>query len=235
MFNKNEYCIIVPAYQSEKYLPILVEKIRTIVPDLTIYIINDGSKDKTSTCLLNEDNIILINHKNNLGKGRAILTGMNNAILNNFKYAIFIDADLQHDPEFLPKFLKRHEINNEDFIIGRRDFSLAKMPFHRILSNVITSFFISLRIGKRIHDSQCGFRLINLEKMKSINFRYHGFQFESEFIIKMCDRGFTFSEVPIPTIYNKSHSSINNYLDTLRFIVLFLRSFFWKFNSGDKK
>lgn len=224
---KNTYCAIIPAFNAEKNIKKLVNEIQNI-SDIQIFIINDGSTDKTSEIIKQIENVHIFEHGMNRGKGAAILTGIKNAIKNGFQFGIFIDADLQHQPDMIPKFILNCENHKVNMVLGKRDFSKTKMPFHRILSNTITSFIISLRTGERIHDSQCGYRLINLELVEPQIFKYSGFQFESEFLIRMFDKQTTFSEISIPTIYNDEESSINNFADTFRFIHLIFKSYLWK-------
>jgi hypothetical protein len=139
-----------------------------------------------------------------------------------------MDADLQHAPEKIIDFIETKEIKNADMVLGKRQFRLGKMPFIRILSNLITSHLISWRCRKKIHDSQCGFRLMDIDGLKIEDYGYDGFQFESEFLIKTLDNNYRYTEVEIPTLYTNEKSSINHVYDTLKFIKLYLHSFFWK-------
>jgi len=222
-----DHCILIPAYQAVDTLPVLIDSILDFIVRENIFIVDDGSDDDTAGLAQNYPQVKFISHKFNKGKGAALLTGIQSAIQMGFHYAICLDADLQHDPKCIPTFIKAQQNNQADLVLGKRIFDVKTMPFHRILSNTITSFLISIRTDRRVHDSQCGYRLINLKLLADAQFSEDGFQFESEILIKLLSTGCRYTEVKIPTIYNSARSSINNVRDTLRFISLFFRSYLW--------
>lgn len=223
----HKYCIIIPAYNAADTISDLIEVIQKLNPSLKIFIIDDGSTDKTFDTAEAFQQVSVYKHDFNRGKGEAIKTGIKEARSGGFQYAIFIDADLQHDPSKIGKFINVREKEGSDIVLGKRSFLKTTMPIHRIFSNSITSFMISLRTGLRVHDSQCGYRLVNISKVPIENLKESGFQFESEFLIKMLSLGLKYCEIPIPTIYDKSASSINNLMDTIKFIRLYLKSYLW--------
>jgi len=224
MTNLTKYCIIIPAYNAETTLPQLINKINEIVQSIQIIVINDGSYDSTGKIA----NVLVVNHNRNQGKGEAIKTGFRTASDKGYTYAIFLDADLQHDPTKIPDFIKTQCETNADLVVGKRDFNLKNMPFFRYLSNTWTSGLITIRTGRKISDSQCGFRLVKLDSVNINDFVYTGFQFESEFVIKYLLNDKIVAEVEIPTIYASEKSSINHIPDTLKFIKLYFNSFLWK-------
>jgi glycosyltransferase involved in cell wall biosynthesis len=233
MSNKSEssinwslYCVIIPVYNSRKTLPVLIERILDLYPQLDIIVVDDGSPEPVNQ-FLDNDKVEIIRHKQNRGKGAALKTGITHAKKIAKKYAIFLDSDLQHDPAEILKFINKRHDESSDIVLGVRDIEHT-MPFHRVLSNTITSSLISLRTGVRVHDSQCGFRLLDLEKIDPNNYIYNGFQFESEFLIKNLGKRGNFAEVKIKTIYNGHGSNMENMKDTLRFIKMYFTSYFWK-------
>jgi len=223
----HKYCIIIPAFNAADTISDLIKVIHKLNLPLKIFVVDDGSTDCTFDNAKAFQQVSVYKHDFNRGKGEAIKTGIKEARSGGFKYAIFIDADLQHDPLKIGKFIDIREKEGSDIVLGIRSFFKTAMPFHRILSNSITSFMISLRTGCRVHDSQCGYRLVKISKVPIENLKESGFQFESEFLIKMLSSELKYCEIPIPTIYNISASSINNLMDTLRFIRLYLKSYLW--------
>jgi len=135
-----------------------------------------------------------------------------------------MDADGQHSPKDIPKFIKAIKEKKGDMIIGEREVTIRTMPFLRFLTNLWTSFIVSILGGKRVKDAQSGFRAISKEIFTSISFSTNNFQTESEIIIKAARRGFRITSVPVRTIYNESYSYIKPFLDTLRFIKLAFQS-----------
>ena len=90
------------------------------------------------------------------------------------------------------------------------------------LLNKITSLIISFIIKKNIRDSQCGFRMYRNSLFKNTSFREMGFQFESEFILKL-GSNIKIKQVPIETTYNNKKSNISKTKDTIKFIKLIIR------------
>jgi glycosyltransferase involved in cell wall biosynthesis len=222
----NEYCIIIPAYNAAQSLSYMIDEIHQREPDLNVIVVNDGSTDHTLQSLKNFPHLLVVNHSVNRGKGAALKSGIAAAKSAGYKYAFTIDADQQHSPLHLRAFIHAQQEYGCAFVLGKRTFDCQKMPFHRILSNKITSFMISIRVGKRIRDSQCGYRLFRLNQFQVTNYHCDRFQFESELLLRDSSR-LTFCEVSIDTRYNKTGSHISNIKDTLRFVKLYLQSFFW--------
>ena len=212
--------IIIPAFNPGNELNRLVNEIQKLM-DLYILIIDDGSNPKIQIL---KNNLIIIRNDINYGKGFALNKGFAWGRKNGFKFAITMDADGQHSPGIIQEFIN---LGDEiDFGLGYRKFSGA-MPFHRRLSNYLTSKLISIRISKNIVDSQCGYRRYNLELLSKYIFKEKGFQFETEVLLKTINNDSNISHISIPTIYGNEKSSIRHYYDTFKFISLFLRSFIW--------
>tara|TARA_B100000212_G_scaffold328437_1_gene292708 strand:- start:413 stop:1057 length:645 start_codon:yes stop_codon:yes gene_type:complete len=210
---------IIPVYNPNDHFIKLVKEVKKHIKD--IIIIDDGSKIPFS---INIDGVFLIRNRFNRGKGYSLRKAFKLCIDKNFKFAITLDADGQHDPSLINDFVNKN--NHTDIIIGARKIAYP-MPLHRRFSNFITSFLLSVRCGINILDSQCGYRKYNLETYKKFNYDLDGFQFESEVLIKILGNGGSLDHISIPTIYNSSTSYINNVRDTLTFIKLYIRSFTW--------
>ncbi len=211
--------ILIPAYNADKFLNKLVTEIRNIT-NIFILIIDDGSNTKLE---LDFKNCMVIRKEQNEGKGSALRDGFRWGIKNNYRYVITLDADGQHPPQFINDFLNTN--NNIDLVLGYRSFT-SKMPINRRLSNFLTSKMISLRIGKNIYDSQCGYRKYSLDKLKNYQFQEDRFMFETEVLLKTVKKKSKLHQIKIPTIYADEISSIKNFSTTINFIKLYLRSLF---------
>jgi len=222
--NKNT-AIIIPAYNAAKYIRELVSEITRFVPQNNLIVVNDASTDNTLT-LCYELNLKTVNFKVNKGKGSALIAGFRAALKLGFKFAVTIDADLQHKPEDIPQFWKIQNDSNADMIIGKRKFVPGKMPLHRICSNTLTSLIVSLVSGRIILDSQSGYRLYNLKYIQGLHFISERYQFESEVIIKYARKGAKFDFVPIETIYNGQESHISIFRDITNFVKIIIHEIF---------
>lgn len=217
--------IIIPAYNAENTLKKLLYSLRTNY-SINVLVVNDGSSDNTMKIAEENSNFVL-NNLTNLGKGRSLQRAFDFASKNNYDFIITMDSDLQHPPEAISKFINLHKQHPESIIIGARKLT-KNMPFHRKMSNYLTSKLISFRIKQKILDSQCGYRLIPKPYFGNFKSNRTGFHFESELILKFGLQNVKFDFVEIPTIYNSDiKSNMNNFYATYDFVKLFFESFFW--------
>ena len=217
----NKYLIIVPVFNGEKYIRQFYDR----VPDdyrSAVLFIDDGSTDRTRK-ILESIGCRFVAHGENRGKGAALLTGMDNAQARGIENVVVLDVDLQHPPELIGTFLEFKP--GELQIAYRRD--RKTMPMHRKLSNFLTSLFITVRTNTVIKDSQCGFRAFPIQLGLSQKIGATGFQYESELLLKAALSGYRIVHREIPVIYDDEPSQMNNVTDTLKFMILWFRSFFW--------
>ena len=221
VFEDNEISgilIILPAYNVAGAIGKTLADIQRVVSqDTTIVVVDDGSTDVTAKEIGEFDNVVLLQHRHNLGKGAALKTGFQYGIEREFSHAIVLDADFQHDPNQIPAFMRAMTVWNYDLVVGTRDVSLKSMPADRYLSNKLSSLLLSLIARKRIRDSQCGFRLINLEYLKKLNLLSDHYEIESELLIKFARTNARIGQIPIRTVHSNGSSHIRRGLDSLRF------------------
>ena len=210
--------IIIPAYNPPESFNQLISSLYEIIP-IPVIIIDDGSNQVIN--IKNKD-VTLLRHSNNQGKGYSLVKAFHYAYERGYTHAVTLDADSQHDPQLLGLFV---DINKKiSIVLGSRNFN-EHMPIYRRFSNKITSLIISYICGKKILDSQCGYRRYKLSDVCAESFIENGFQFETEVLIKLLGRkNYTLHQLKIPTIYGQEYSSMNNILDTFKFIRLILRS-----------
>lgn len=214
--------LIVPAYNAAEHLGELIDRISRIYPRQNILVINDGSIDNTAQ-ILNERGTNQICFESNRGKGAALLAGYCRAQAQGYSAVISIDADLQHAPEEIERLVTEGRRWPTAVIIGSRMSDPQAMPLERRLSNNLTSLIVSIFSGRRIRDTQSGFRLVPLYLLRGISARSQGFALESELALKLGLRGSAFREVPISVIYRGGRSHIHPLFDTLRFARLIWR------------
>ncbi|MFQ5751991.1 MAG: glycosyltransferase family 2 protein [bacterium] len=219
-------CAVIPAYNAAKTVKQVVNDLKECSKDIQIIVVNDGSTDTTESIVKDLD-ILYLEHKKNLGKGTALRSGFRRALSLAPRYILTLDADAQHNPKNLAKFVNKLEDDDLDFVIGSRMSDISGMPLHRILSNRITSKLISWRIGQNIVDSQSGFRLIRANVLRNMTLNSKRFELESELLIKAGLNGYKIGFANIETIYHKNQFSSMKIIDIFRFVILYLKSFFW--------
>lgn len=211
-------CLLLPAYNEAKTISHIISEARMYIEP--IIVIDDGSSDNTAQ-IAREQDVVVLRHDINRGKGMALRTGFKYALEHNYDIIITMDSDGQHEPAEIPRFLALLGQNNADILIGARVLKREKMPLHRRLNNKLISTVGSLFCGRNIVDFQCGFRLIKSEVLRSITLETVRYETESELLIKAARLGFRIETLPIKTIYNGEISNVK----PLREIYLFTRMF----------
>jgi len=217
-------CVIIPAYNIEKTLPKVIKDAQKYIKE--VIVVDDGSSD-TTFIKAKEAGTKVLKHKENEGKGKALRTGLEDALERNFEQIILMDGDGQHDPNEIPRFLKAAQEPQADIIVGSRMESVRDMPRDRLAVNRIGSFLTSLLARQRISDSQSGYRLVKSGVLKKITLTSRRYDIESEMLIKAGKRGFGIKSIPIKTIYRQEISHFRKFWDTLRFIKLILKGMWW--------
>ncbi|MBC7334253.1 MAG: glycosyltransferase family 2 protein [Actinobacteria bacterium] len=224
--------ILIPAYNEGKYIGKVIEG--CLKHRMDIIVVNDGSTDNTSEIVRSFPEqegfrIILLEHSKNQGKGAALKTGFKYVIEHDYYGVITMDADIQHDPDEIPKFIETVEKEDPDIIVGSRFHSLKGMPFDRILANTISTGIISTIAGKKIRDVQSGFRYISSRVLKDIKLETQKFDLESEILLKASWQGYNIINIPIKSIYYKDFTSyFHPLIDTLKFLRLVFISIGWR-------
>jgi glycosyltransferase involved in cell wall biosynthesis len=227
--NKPEprYAVVIPALNAERWIGAVVQSVRRVAPPHTvIYVVDDGSSDATGVKAV-DAGAVLLTHNRNRGKGTALQSGYTAAFEQSIEWAISMDADGQHLAEDLPDFVQAMQTSRWDLLLGNRMTSRGDMPWPRVLSNTLTSWLVSLRLAQPVHDAQCGFRGMRRDVFEAISVRQTGFMAESEWLLRSGIAGARIGHVSVQSVYGTSRSHITPIRDTLRFIGLYCRCWFW--------
>lgn len=217
--------VLIPALNAAQTLRELLPKINAFVPAEGIVVVDDGSTDDTAR-IAGESGAFVIRHSANRGKGAALRSGIEYILgRTEFRSVITMDADLQHDPAEIPKFLSRSKKGGAKIIVGARQRLGSGMPLHRMMSNAITSMLVSARTGARIEDSQSGYRFFSSEVLAAIRLESDGYEAETEMLIKAARKGFTIDFIPIATIYGNESSHMTHWQTTRRFLQVLLKEY----------
>ncbi len=213
--------VVIPAYNAASTIGELISGISKIISPENVFVVDDGSDDQTEF-IARGLGVWVLRHVVKRGKGAALRDGVMKALGLNYELILTMDSDLQHDPAEIPKFIAAAA--HLDIVVGKRNISTDTMPFHRVISNTLTTSMISSRTGAAIEDSQCGYRLYRARVLRAVDSRCRHFDYESDMLLKATIEGYRIGFVPIKTIYNESKSSIR-VIDIFRFIKVYLKSF----------
>jgi len=213
-------CVVIPAYSEQRMIRDVVQRVRKYVQ--TVIVVDDGSPDRTAEEAA-AAGAVVVRHTANMGKGVALNTGLNYARQNQFDYLITLDADGQHDPADIPRFIEAYERTGIPVLIGNRMGALSNMPQVRKWTNRGMSWFLSRSMNQYVPDTQCGFRLYRCDVLPFIEAHSTRFAAESEILLHIASRGIRMDAVPIAVIYNEEISKISPVRDTFRFFLMLSR------------
>ncbi len=216
----NKHCVVIPAYREQRMIRDVVHRVHKYVQ--TVIVVDDGSPDRTAE-EATDAGAVVIRHTANMGKGMALNTGFNYARQNHFDYLITLDADGQHDPADIPRFIEAYQRTGIPVLIGNRMGALSNMPLVRKWPNRYMSWLLSRAMHQYVPDTQCGFRLYRCDVLPFIEARSTRFAAESEILLHIASRGIRMDAVPIAVIYRDEASKISPVRDTFRFFQMLLR------------
>lgn len=186
--------VVIPALNAA---PLIDPVIRASMQQMeSVVVIDDGSTDTTGAVAAAAGARVL-RHERNLGKGAALKTGFAWALQKGFDAVITLDADGQHLPDEIRKFVRAREESGADLIIGGRAHHFSGMLPRRRAANRFSAWTISIAAGATVTDSQSGFRLYSGKLLREIELRADGFDMESEVIVRAGRRGFGILTIPI--------------------------------------
>lgn len=209
---------LIPAYNEAARVGDVVGVARRHVDEVVV--VDDGSTDET-VAVAEKAGATVLRHPQNRGKGAAISTALDYFGRSNAELAILLDADGQHDPSEIGKFVDAAEKERAGVVVGTRMGDVRRMPRVRLWTNQFTSWVTSKLAGQKIPDSQCGFRLLRRAVLKDLRPSTARFETETEILIQAGRSGHKIVSVPIRTIYDPDRASrIHPWRDTVRFFRL---------------
>lgn len=204
---------VIPAYNEEKTIRRVVE--RTLKHVDEVIVVDDGSTDATAAEAEKAGlGVRVIRLQRNSGKAEALRTGFRH--LPDCEVVVLLDADLQHLPEEIPRFLEAMR-NGDDLCIGSRFLEAPRnMPWICRFSNRVASALVSFLAGQRITDPQSGFRAIRREKLDLLELKAERYSIEHILILEAAAKHMKIKEVPISCVYGEEKSKIRPLRDSVR-------------------
>ncbi|UCE90499.1 MAG: glycosyltransferase [Pseudomonadota bacterium] len=225
----SQLSVVIPAYNEVRTIRDVAARARAMCE--LVFVVDDGSKDGTVAALQDLD-VTVIRQNANGGKGAALWRGMQAAVATGADAVITLDADGQHCPEDIPRFVEAWKAQPDRIIVGARLADKESFPTQRYYANRIANFWIAWAAGYPISDSQSGFRLYPAALLRQLRFRVSrqkGFVFESEILIKAARCGFRSTPIPIAAVY--AQGARPSYFRSFRDIAFITRMVAWSLIS----
>jgi glycosyltransferase involved in cell wall biosynthesis len=210
---------LIPAYNEGRHIAEVIQQTSSFLP---VLVVDDGSKDDTALAA-EAAGAEVLRQVPNKGKGAALMAGFRQAVEMDYDALVMLDADGQHDPLEIPKFLQAFEETKADLIIGQREFRY--MPRLRRTTNTLGTWMFSWAVGQHIPDNQSGYRLLSRRMLEaSLESRETNFEFEVEMIVDCIRHGYQLGWVPIRTIYGDETSHIRPVRHAYHFLRMVIQS-----------
>jgi glycosyltransferase involved in cell wall biosynthesis len=208
-------CAVIPAFNEADVIAGVVASVKARVAEVVV--VDDGSTDGTGERAA-AAGAVLVRLDTNQGKGVAVRRALADIERRDFTHVLFMDGDGQHRPEDIPLLVDEALKTGADLVIGVRSFDRALMPRSRHFSNTVGSWIASRLVGRTIPDSQTGFRLVKVERLRRLSLRSRRYEIEMEVLLKLCAQGGSLAHVPVQMVYHTggAGSKMNPVRDTIR-------------------
>ena len=210
---KAECAAVIPCLNEASTIGELVRSVRAHLPN--VFVVDDASNDGSGNAA-EKAGATVLRHDSVRGKGAALTAGWTKARQEGFTWALSLDGDGQHSAADIPVFLEGARRWSAGLVVGNRMGSASRIPFVRRYVNRWMSRQLSTLAGQPLPDSQCGFRLMNLNSWSRLTIETRHFEIESEVLLAFIAARERVAFVPIRVIYGGEASKIHPVRDTIR-------------------
>jgi len=221
-YSIEDVTIILPAFNEEVAIGSMVLHARKYAA--RVIVVDDGSSDRTVE-VAELAGAEVISHPENRGKGAALKTGFQAAVLNGTKVIVTMDSDGQNNPDEIPNLISPVLSGEADIVNGSRYINGGETdtPAYRRIGQGVLDMATNLNSGIRITDSQSGFRAFAAHTVPAFRFNQGGFGIESEMLADAANARLRVKEVEIGVRYDVDCSTENPVSHGLRVLVKVLQ------------
>ena len=219
MVDYSDVSVIIPCFNEEESIGEVVKKVQAISDDFEIIVCSDGSSDRTAE-VASEAGAIVVEHTYNLGNGASVKTGASHA---SRPYLLFMDGDLQHPPEDIPKLLE--PLPEYDMVVGSR-FNKCNTDNVRNFGNFCLIKVAEIVSGYEIGDLTSGFRAVKRSAFMEFYHLYpQRYSYPTTITLSLLSTGHFVMFKPIENICRRETgaSNISPFKDGMRFLQIILR------------
>ncbi|MBP1681328.1 MAG: Undecaprenyl-phosphate mannosyltransferase [Proteobacteria bacterium] len=225
---KDDIVVVVPTYNN----PLTIANVANDVLSrgYKLIIVDDGSEVNVSSLVNKHDNLTVLRHETNQGKGEAIITGAKEAQKRGFSYFISLDGDGQHLASQIEKICNACDAKDQ-IIIGARNFDINNVPNGSKFGRWFSNFWACWDTEQTITDSLSGFRLYPTSILDLI-IKTKRFDWEMEVLVKHAWKGRLIKEVIIECYYPTPEERVSHFKkfwDTAAIVMVHVKLLPWKF------
>ena len=196
MTDPRHICAVIPTYNNGGTVADVVRGV--LRQGLPVLVVDDGSTDDTARKLEGLE-VQVLRHEKNRGKGHALKTGLEEARRLGYRFALTIDADGQHDPEDVPALVAA--AGERTLVIGSRNVAADGMAAASTFANRFSNFWFAVQTGRKLPDTQTGFRIYPMEDIPSLRLLTARYEAELTLLVFSAWKGLRLVPVPVRVYY----------------------------------
>ena len=207
--------VVIPTYNEKQNIEIILERVLGAGPDIEVVVVDDNSPDRTADLVTaaaaNNPRLHLIKREGKQGLGTAYIAGFKYALKAGATLVMQMDADLSHDPRYIPDMLEA--VKSHDLVIGSRyikGVNVINWPMERLILSYMANVYTRVITAMPVHDATGGFKCFRREVLEAIELDdviSDGYCFQIEMNFRAWRRGFRIKEVPIVFVDRHSGTS----------------------------
>ena len=204
--------VAIPAYNEESTLPKVLRDIRQVLSEednFLILVVDDGSTDNTVEVAGASGADIIVRHERNFGVATAYKSAIQVALSFGADIICTIDGDDQFKSYQIPGLVEPVKMKEADLVIGSRFVGKENnngVPTLNKIANKLMALFVSLIIGKRVHDTESGFRALSRSAAEELELLGR-VSFSHDMILDLSKKGKKIKEVPVKVVYYRTRVS----------------------------
>jgi dolichol-phosphate mannosyltransferase len=204
--NKPKVLVVTPTYNERDNLAELVRAVHASSPEAHLLVLDDASPDGTGaladSIAASDGRVQVLHRPGKLGLGTAYVAGFRHGLAHGYDVVFEMDADLSHDPAYIPRFLEAVQ-SGADVAVGSRNVAGGGVEGWGLGRHVLSkggSLYARTILGVEVHDLTTGFKAYTRRAIEAIDLgsiRSNGYSFQIETTYRALRKGLRVAEVPI--------------------------------------
>jgi len=192
--------IVIPVYNEIDTIEEIIARVDKVAIKKEIIVIDDlsidGTRERLKKIVADKENVKVIYHSRNRGKGAALRTGFESVTGD---IVIIQDADLEYNPNEYPKLLEPISDGRADVVYGSRFIGGPHrvLFFWHYVGNKLLTLISNALTNLNLTDMETCYKVFKSQILKDINLKSNRFGFEPEFTAKVSKMRLRIYEVPI--------------------------------------
>lgn len=214
-------CVVIPTYDNAGTIADVVR--RALEQCFDVIVVVDGCDGGTPEILHGIPGITALIYARNAGKGTALKRGLRKALEMGFSYAITLDADGQHFPEDIPVMLRANQMFPGALVLGQRmGLERAERSWGSRFANAFGNFWFAVQTGGYVPDTQTGFRLYPLRRLKGLSLLTSRYEAELELLVFSSWHGIRLISAPVRVYYPPVEERVSHFRPVADFSRIFI-------------